>query len=64
MTKHDAYKWYNETSRADWDNWSIEAAQREIDNWPDDTDAPDCTAEELYEIMAEIVAEDDALNHA
>lgn len=61
MLRTEAYEWFNATDRKDWNDWSMEAAQKEIDNWQNPDTNPG-TAEELYEMMAEIIAEYDELN--
>lgn len=62
MDRQAYYDWFNATSRADWDDWCLDAAAEVLANWPEDAEERPEDVEDLYETMAEIIAEYDALN--
>lgn len=61
-TKQFCLEWYNNTSKKNWYNFTVENIQHDLDNIPEECDRPDGTAQDVYETMLEIIAEDNAIN--
>jgi hypothetical protein len=63
VDKNEAVAWYNCTSRKDWNNWTVEEAQKIIDSNDNPKFFEGVTALELYEQMLVIIKGDDDINN-